>query len=193
MAFPWGARALPGAAPATIYRRAHWPTWTPTANMIRRDPALRQYAGGYPPGPSNPLGARALYLMTGGADRGYRIHGTPEWWLIGKYVSSGCIRMINQDVADLYDRVPTGTPRNHALAKLPASQGFCCDRAQSFCRGGAVGVATYAACQTGRWSGMPRPKRVVAHVAAWRDLTSAPCRAWKSGHRHSGEAPVTIA
>lgn len=93
----------------TIYRRTHWPKWTPTANMIRRSPSLAQYAGGYPPGPSNPLGARALYLLTGGADRGYRIHGTPEWWLIGEYVSSGCIRMINQDVADLYDRVPNGT------------------------------------------------------------------------------------
>ncbi|MCC5992304.1 MAG: L,D-transpeptidase [Rhodobacteraceae bacterium] len=93
----------------TIYRKAHWPGWTPTANMIRRDPALRRYAGGYPGGPSNPLGARALYLLTGGADRGYRIHGTPEWWLIGRYVSSGCIRMINHDVIDLYERVPNGT------------------------------------------------------------------------------------
>ncbi|SUZ30888.1 putative L,D-transpeptidase YbiS [Roseibaca ekhonensis] len=99
--FTWRGRG-------TIYRRAHWPTWTPTANMIRRTPALREYAGGYPGGPSNPLGARALYLLTGGADRGYRIHGTPEWWLIGQYVSSGCIRMINQDVADLYERVPNG-------------------------------------------------------------------------------------
>ncbi len=93
----------------TIYRRARWPRWTPTANMIRRTPALAEYAGGYPGGPGNPLGARALYLKSGGRDRGYRIHGTPEWWLIGQYVSSGCIRMVNQDVADLYDRVPDGT------------------------------------------------------------------------------------
>lgn len=93
----------------TIYRKAHWPTWTPTPSMIRRDPVLSQYAGGYPPGPSNPLGARALYLLTGGADRGYRIHGTPEWWRIGEYVSSGCIRMINHEVIDLYERVPVGT------------------------------------------------------------------------------------
>ena len=93
----------------TIYRKAHWPTWTPTPAMIRRDPGVAQYAGGYPPGPSNPLGARALYLLTGGADRGYRIHGTPEWWRIGEYVSSGCIRMINHDVIDLYERVPNGT------------------------------------------------------------------------------------
>ena len=93
----------------TIYRRAHWPTWTPTPAMIARDPGVAKYAGGYPPGPSNPLGARALYLLTGGADRGYRIHGTPEWWRIGEYVSSGCIRMNHHDVIDLYDRVPNGT------------------------------------------------------------------------------------
>lgn len=93
----------------TIYRRAHWPTWTPTASMIRRDPSLARYAGGYPGGPTNPLGARALYLLTGGRDIGYRIHGTPEWWLIGQYVSSGCIRMTNHDVIDLYGRVPNGT------------------------------------------------------------------------------------
>lgn len=92
----------------TIYRRAAWPVWTPTARMMREDPGLRQYAGGFPGGPKNPLGARALYLQSGGVDRGYRIHGTPEYWLIGRYVSSGCIRMINHDVIDLYGRVPNG-------------------------------------------------------------------------------------
>ncbi|MBR3368994.1 MAG: L,D-transpeptidase [Rhodobacteraceae bacterium] len=93
----------------TIYRRAQWPTWTPTANMIRRDASLSRFAGGMPGGPQNPLGARALYLMSGGRDQGYRIHGTPEWWLIGQYVSSGCIRMVNHDVIDLFNRVPNGT------------------------------------------------------------------------------------
>lgn len=93
----------------TIYRRAHWPTWTPTAAMMRRDPGVVKYAGGYPGGPSNPLGSRALYLLTGGADRGYRIHGSPEWWVIGQYVSSGCIRLNHHDAIDLYDRVPNGT------------------------------------------------------------------------------------
>ena len=93
----------------TVYRRAHWPTWTPTPAMIKRDPSVAKYAGGYPGGPSNPLGSRALYLLTGGADRGYRIHGTPEWWRIGEYVSSGCIRMNHHDAIDLYDRVPNGT------------------------------------------------------------------------------------
>ncbi len=92
-----------------IYRRAVWPTWTPTARMIREDPSLSRFAGGMPGGPRNPLGARALYLMSGGRDQGYRIHGTPEYWLIGEYVSSGCIRMVNQDAIDLYERVPIGT------------------------------------------------------------------------------------
>ncbi len=92
-----------------IYRRAEWPTWTPTARMIREDPGLSRFAGGMPGGPRNPLGARALYLMSGGRDQGYRIHGTPEYWKIGEYVSSGCIRMVNQDAIDLYERVPIGT------------------------------------------------------------------------------------
>ena len=92
-----------------IYRRAEWPTWTPTARMIREDPSLQRFASGMPGGPRNPLGARALYLQSGGRDQGYRIHGTPEYWLIGQYVSSGCIRMVNQDAIDLYERVPNGT------------------------------------------------------------------------------------
>ncbi|WP_217649513.1 L,D-transpeptidase [Natronohydrobacter thiooxidans] len=92
-----------------IYRRAEWPTWTPTARMMREDPSLTRFAGGMPGGPRNPLGARALYLMSGGRDQGYRIHGTPEYWLIGQYVSSGCIRMVNHDAIDLYNRVPVGT------------------------------------------------------------------------------------
>lgn len=93
----------------TIYRKSSWPNWTPTANMMRRDPSLRRFAGGYPGGPSNPLGARALYLLSGGRDRGFRIHGTPEWNSIGRFVSSGCIRMLQHDVIDLYERVPLGT------------------------------------------------------------------------------------
>ncbi len=92
-----------------IYRRAEWPTWTPTPRMIREDRSLARFAGGMPGGVRNPLGARALYLQSGGVDRGYRIHGTPEYWLIGQYVSSGCIRMVNHDVIDLYQRVPNGT------------------------------------------------------------------------------------
>lgn len=94
---------------ATIGRKAEWPSWTPTVNMMRIKPELRQYAGGMPPGLGNPLGARALYLNRGGVPSNYRIHGTNEPWTIGHAVSSGCIRMINQDVIDLYNRVPVGT------------------------------------------------------------------------------------
>jgi hypothetical protein len=74
--------------------------------MIERDPKLAKWKDGQPGGPSNPLGARALYLTTNGVDYGYRIHGTPDWQSIGRNASSGCIRMINQDVIDLYSRVP---------------------------------------------------------------------------------------
>ncbi|MEQ1956503.1 L,D-transpeptidase [Mesorhizobium sp. CN2-181] len=94
---------------ATIGRKAVWPSWTPSASMIRRKPRLAQYAGGVPGGPNNPLGARALYLYRGGDDTRFRIHGTNEPWTIGTAVSSGCIRMTNDDVIDLYDRTPEGT------------------------------------------------------------------------------------
>lgn len=104
-----GREGLTWRGRGRIYRRAEWPTWTPTARMMREDPSLTRFAGGMPGGPRNPLGARALYLMSNGRDQGYRIHGTPEYWKIGEYVSSGCIRMVNQDAIDLYDRVPVGT------------------------------------------------------------------------------------
>ena len=95
---------------ATIQRKADWPGWTPTPNMIRRDPdRYGPYAGGLPGGLGNPLGARALYLYRGGRDTYYRIHGTNEPHTIGQSVSSGCIRMMNQDVIDLESRVPVGT------------------------------------------------------------------------------------
>ncbi len=104
-----GREGLAFRGTGTIYRKAQWPTWTPTANMIRRDPSLARFAGGYPGSLTNPLGARALYLMSGGQDRGFRIHGTPEWHSIGRYASSGCIRMLQHDAIDLYNRVPVGT------------------------------------------------------------------------------------
>lgn len=94
---------------ATIGRKAEWPSWTPTANMMRRDPRNRRYAGGVPGGPGNPLGARALYLYRDGRDTMFRIHGTNQPSTIGKAVSSGCIRMLNHDVIDLYARVTPGT------------------------------------------------------------------------------------
>lgn len=93
---------------STVYRKAQWPTWTPPPEMIEREPHLERWREGQPGGPTNPLGARALYLMTNGRDQGYRIHGTPDWRSIGRFASSGCFRMLQQDVIDLYQRVPVG-------------------------------------------------------------------------------------
>ena len=93
---------------AIVNERKQWPTWTPPAEMIARKPELAEFEKGQPGGLTNPLGARALYLTSNGVDYGYRIHGTPEWQSIGSNASSGCIRMINQDVIDLFNRVPSG-------------------------------------------------------------------------------------
>lgn len=93
---------------STVTGRATWPRWTPPPEMIARKPELEQYRTGQAGGPTNPLGARALYLKTNGVDYGYRIHGTPDWESIGKDASSGCFRMLNQDVIDLYTRVGDG-------------------------------------------------------------------------------------
>ncbi|MCU0953246.1 MAG: L,D-transpeptidase [Hyphomicrobium sp.] len=90
---------------AIIQRRAVWPGWTPTANMRRRDPSLPTHVPG---GPRNPLGARALYLYRDGRDTLYRIHGTNEPWSIGKLASSGCIRMLNEHVFELFGTVRDG-------------------------------------------------------------------------------------
>ncbi len=85
-----------------ITRKAEWPDWTPPPEMIARRPGLPRHMDG---GPNNPLGARAMYL----GSTLYRIHGSNEPWSIGKAVSSGCIRMRNEDVTDLYGRVGVGT------------------------------------------------------------------------------------
>ncbi|MCG6121108.1 MAG: L,D-transpeptidase [Microvirga sp.] len=95
---------------AVIARKAEWPRWTPTQAMVRREPErYGPVAGGLPGGLENPLGARALYLHKNGRDTLYRIHGTNEPWSIGESVSSGCVRLFNQDIIDLHRRVPTGT------------------------------------------------------------------------------------
>lgn len=106
-----GREGLAWTGTAEVYRKAHWPGWRPTPDMIRRDPSLERWAEGQPGGPRNPLGARAIYLRTiaSGADEGIRIHGTPEWRCIGRRASAGCFRMVNHDVIDLYGRVPNGT------------------------------------------------------------------------------------
>ncbi len=94
---------------ATIGRKAEWPGWTPTANMLRSEPEIYgPFARGIPGGKASPLGARALYLYRGGRDTFYRIHGTNDPSTIGNQGSAGCIRMFNQDVIDLYARVSTG-------------------------------------------------------------------------------------
>lgn len=92
----------------TIERNARWPGWTPPPEMIARNPSLAKWKGGMPGGLDNPLGARALYIYFNGADSGFRIHGTNEPFSIGRSASSGCFRMLNQDVIDLYDRVAKG-------------------------------------------------------------------------------------
>ncbi len=105
-----GRAGLAFRGSSEVARKAKWPSWRPTDNMIRRDPKkYARYAGGMKGGPGNPLGSRALYLYRDGKDTLYRIHGTTEPETIGKAVSNGCIRMLNEHVEDLYERVPVGT------------------------------------------------------------------------------------
>jgi lipoprotein-anchoring transpeptidase ErfK/SrfK len=101
--YSWKGRAI-------VQWKRKWPTWTPPSAMIGRDPKLEKWRQGMPPGISNPLGSRALYIFKDGVDTLYRIHGSPDWKSIGKSASSGCVRMFNQDVIDLYDRVTSKTP-----------------------------------------------------------------------------------
>lgn len=104
-----GADGLNLSGRTTVGRKAIWPSWTPTPSMIKRDPIRNaKWAKGMAGGVNNPLGPRALYLYAGGRDTLYRIHGTTEPDTIGDAVSSGCIRLLNQDIMDLYDRVPVG-------------------------------------------------------------------------------------
>ncbi|CAN5270069.1 hypothetical protein BH10PSE7_BH10PSE7_36880 [soil metagenome] len=104
-----GKQGFEWAGIAKVGRKVEWPAWTPPADMIARRPELAEYAGGMPGGPDNPLGARAMYLYAGGRDTLFRIHGTNEPQSIGRAASSGCIRMLNEEVVDLYDHVAIGT------------------------------------------------------------------------------------
>jgi lipoprotein-anchoring transpeptidase ErfK/SrfK len=105
-----GKEGLEWSGRAEVGRKVEWPRWTPTAEMISRDPVRNaKWSGGMEAGLENPLGARALYLHRKGRDTLYRIHGTNDPASIGLSVSSGCIRMFNQDVIDLYNRVPVGS------------------------------------------------------------------------------------
>lgn len=99
--FAWSGRGV-------IEMKRKWPHWTPSNEMVERQPDLRSVSaerGGAVAGLNNPLGARALYIYQNGKDTLYRVHGTPDWQSVGKATSSGCVRMFNQDVIDLYDRV----------------------------------------------------------------------------------------
>ena len=89
-----------------IGRKESWPVWTPPADMLKRRPDLPKHMAG---GIDNPLGARAMYLYSGERDTMFRIHGSNEPWTIGEAVSSGCIRMLNADISDLYSRVKVGS------------------------------------------------------------------------------------
>jgi len=99
-----GEEAVAWSGVAKIQRMAEWPTWTPTADIKKRMD-VPNFVG---PGPHNPMGARALYLYEGNKDTLYRIHGTNQPEYIGQAISSGCIRMTNEDVIDLYNRVKMG-------------------------------------------------------------------------------------
>jgi len=101
--FDWQGRG-------TIVYKRQWPRWTPPAEMIERQPELEPYRHGMEPGLDNPLGARALYIFQNGRDTLYRLHGNMDARSIGQAVSSGCVRLLFQDVIDLYGRVPDGSP-----------------------------------------------------------------------------------
>ena len=105
-----GREGLSFRGSGVIGRKAKWPSWQPTANMIRTRPDLyAEYAGGRAGGLENPLGARAMYLYRGGRDSMFRIHGTIQNETIGHATSAGCIRLFNQDAMDLYERIDIGT------------------------------------------------------------------------------------
>jgi len=104
-----GRQGFAWSGDAQIKDKQEWPKWFPPAEMMARDQYAAQYPDGMEGGLKNPLGARALYLYQGDKDTLYRLHGTNEPDSIGKAVSSGCIRLLNQDIIDLYQRVPLGT------------------------------------------------------------------------------------
>ena len=101
-----GEEALVFSGVAKVGRREEWPSWTPTADIKKRLTGIPDFVG---PGPHNPLGSRGLYLYANGKDTLYRIHGTNQPEFIGSAISSGCIRMTNEDVIDLYSRVKLGS------------------------------------------------------------------------------------
>ena len=142
-----GAEGFIWSGRATVHSKQEWPDWYPPAEMLARKPELRQHmvqlqSGiGMKGGPDNPIGALALYLWSGNKDTLYRIHGTNEPWTIGTNVSSGCIRLTNEDIVDLYNRVrqsiasrngPIGIrPRKCWHASLSCAGTWCSCKAAS--------------------------------------------------------------
>jgi lipoprotein-anchoring transpeptidase ErfK/SrfK len=104
-----GREGFAWSGEAVIKDKQHWPKWFPPKEMVERDPRLKPVADGQDGGPRNPLGARALYLWQGNVDTLYRLHGTTDPSSIGTAASSGCVRLFNQDIIDLYERVPLDT------------------------------------------------------------------------------------
>jgi lipoprotein-anchoring transpeptidase ErfK/SrfK len=135
-----GAEGFVWSGRATVHTKQEWPDWYPTSEMLQRKPELREHmvqlqSGiGMKGGPENPIGARALYLWSGTKDTLYRIHGTNEPWTIGTNVSSGCIRLTNDDIADLYKRTPVGTKVIVLNTAAPSSFGSLLSRPTSFVR-----------------------------------------------------------
>jgi lipoprotein-anchoring transpeptidase ErfK/SrfK len=123
-----GSEGFGWSGVATVHDKQEWPDWYPTAETLQRKPEVikqlkpLQSGLGVPGGPENPLGARAMYLWQNNKDTLYRIHGTNEPWSIGRNVSAGCIRMVNEDAMDLYERTPVGTKVivMQSAAPLPA-------------------------------------------------------------------------
>ena len=109
-----GGEGFGWSGSATVHSKQEWPDWYPPAEMLQRKPELREHMTqlqsgiGMRGGPENPIGARGLYLWQGNKDTLYRIHGTNEPWTIGQNVSSGCIRLTNDDIIDLYNRTAVG-------------------------------------------------------------------------------------
>jgi lipoprotein-anchoring transpeptidase ErfK/SrfK len=129
-----GREGLSFTGSGQISRKAEWPSWQPTANMIRSRPDLyAEYASGLEGGADNPLGSRALYLYRGGRDTYFRIHGTIQNESIGRATSAGCIRLFNQDIIHLYEQVELGTTvKVRSLAESLLAEGPYIDDALGF-------------------------------------------------------------
>lgn len=119
-----GRQGFSWSGDAKVQYKRKWPRWKAPDDMVARNPKLEPYSvanGGMDPGPLNPLGARALYLFQNGEDTLYRIHGNPEANSIGKAVSSGCIRLLNHDAIDLFDRARSGAKVVVKSSQMPAN------------------------------------------------------------------------